>query len=407
MSNLVAELRTIHDELMSASRAFDRPEVLKPLEALEDSVNEIAKAWGNSWFGYQSRVYYAGLKPPPPGAHFSSEWGFQGSFGMGSRGDWQEFPADVVQAEIRRRAGDPDLSQALEATNESRRIFEQKRDDVISILRTARGKHDDQFLGKLIEEAEKEKAFTESEFVTVFRPSGTLMSRDTLAITQGLWTPPHVSVLVEILSIRAPRLACESLANTARRAFSHLERTEKNQTKMGRIGTNVFIGHGRSKEWKDLKDFINDRMRLPWDEFNRVPVAGIPNTVRLSAMLDAAEIAFLVLTAEDERADGSLQARMNVIHEAGLFQGRLGFAEQSSCLRKAARNSQISQDWAKSAFPRRTLRPHSTMFSSYLNVRGSSMRRNDETCCPLFESVHIRNSCFFITAELECSVSSN
>jgi predicted nucleotide-binding protein len=67
-------------------------------------------------------------------------------------------------------------------------------------------------------------------------------------------------------------------------------------------------------------------MRLPWDEFNRVPVAGIPNTVRLSTMLDAAEIALLVLTAEDERADGKLQARMNVVHEAGLFQGRLGFA---------------------------------------------------------------------------------
>src|SRR3546814_1400530 len=32
------------------------------------------------------------------------------------------------------------------------------------------------------------------------------------------------------------------------------------------------------------------------------------------------------MTAEDEWADGSLQARMNVIHEAGLFQGRLGFS---------------------------------------------------------------------------------
>lgn len=91
------------------------------------------------------------------------------------------------------------------------------------------------------------------------------------------------------------------------------------------VGTRVFIGHGRSKEWKDLKDFINDRMRLPWDEFNRVPVAGISNAERLSAMLDAAAIAFLVLTAEDETADGKFQARMNVIHEAGLFQGRLGF----------------------------------------------------------------------------------
>lgn len=44
-------------------------------------------------------------------------------------------------------------------------------------------------------------------------------------------------------------------------------------------------------------------------------------------MLNAATIAFLVMTAEDERADGAVQARMNVVHEAGLFQGRLGFTK--------------------------------------------------------------------------------
>lgn len=33
------------------------------------------------------------------------------------------------------------------------------------------------------------------------------------------------------------------------------------------------------------------------------------------------------MTAEDENADGEMQARMNVIHEVGLFQGRLGFTK--------------------------------------------------------------------------------
>ena len=42
-------------------------------------------------------------------------------------------------------------------------------------------------------------------------------------------------------------------------------------------------------------------------------------------MLDDASIAFLLMTAEDEQSDGTLHARMNVIHVAGLFQGRLGF----------------------------------------------------------------------------------
>jgi predicted nucleotide-binding protein len=32
------------------------------------------------------------------------------------------------------------------------------------------------------------------------------------------------------------------------------------------------------------------------------------------------------MTAEDTQGDGTIHARENVIHEAGLFQGRLGFA---------------------------------------------------------------------------------
>lgn len=41
----------------------------------------------------------------------------------------------------------------------------------------------------------------------------------------------------------------------------------------------------------------------------------------------SASFAFLVLTGEDERNDKTTQARMNVIHETGLFQGRLGFSK--------------------------------------------------------------------------------
>lgn len=70
---------------------------------------------------------------------------------------------------------------------------------------------------------------------------------------------------------------------------------------------------------------ISGRLKLPWDEFNRVSIAGITNTTRLSQMLDSAASAFLIMTAEDEQSDGKLRARMNVIHEAGFFQGRLGF----------------------------------------------------------------------------------
>jgi CAP12/Pycsar effector protein, TIR domain len=88
---------------------------------------------------------------------------------------------------------------------------------------------------------------------------------------------------------------------------------------------NVFIGHGHSQLWRSLRDFVETELRLRWDEFNRLPIAGMTNIERLSQMLEEAGFAFLVMTAEDEQRDGTFRARMNVIHEAGLLQGRLGF----------------------------------------------------------------------------------
>jgi predicted nucleotide-binding protein len=41
-------------------------------------------------------------------------------------------------------------------------------------------------------------------------------------------------------------------------------------------------------------------------------------------MADESSLALLVLTGEDKSEDG-IRARQNVIHECGLFQGRLGF----------------------------------------------------------------------------------
>jgi Predicted nucleotide-binding protein containing TIR-like domain len=94
-----------------------------------------------------------------------------------------------------------------------------------------------------------------------------------------------------------------------------------------KTGTTVFIGHGRSPLWRELKDFLVDRLHLTVDEFNSVPTAGVATVERLAEMLDAAVFAFLIMTAEDEQPDGNLRARENVVHEVGLFQGKLGFTK--------------------------------------------------------------------------------
>ena len=44
--------------------------------------------------------------------------------------------------------------------------------------------------------------------------------------------------------------------------------------------------------------------------------------------------AIVVVTAEDETSEGKWRARQNVVHEIGLFQGRIGF-ERVALLRQA------------------------------------------------------------------------
>jgi predicted nucleotide-binding protein len=89
------------------------------------------------------------------------------------------------------------------------------------------------------------------------------------------------------------------------------------------MGDKIFVGHGRSKEWLVLQEFLRYRLGLPVEEFNSSPTAGIMTAARLKEILNNAAFAFLVMTAEDERPDGGYN--LNVVHEAGLFQGCLGF----------------------------------------------------------------------------------
>lgn len=89
-------------------------------------------------------------------------------------------------------------------------------------------------------------------------------------------------------------------------------------------GRRIFIGHGHSLLWRVLKDFLERDLGLDWDEFDRQSVAGISTQARLEQLLSDACFALLLMTGEDQQTDG-LHARENVIHEVGLFQGRLGF----------------------------------------------------------------------------------
>jgi predicted nucleotide-binding protein len=68
--------------------------------------------------------------------------------------------------------------------------------------------------------------------------------------------------------------------------------------------------------------------------------------------MDSAAIAFLVMTAEDVMQDGEAQARMNVVHEAGLFQGRLGFTKAIIMLEEGCNEFSNIQGLGQIRFPK-------------------------------------------------------
>ena len=86
----------------------------------------------------------------------------------------------------------------------------------------------------------------------------------------------------------------------------------------------VFIGHGRDKQWRELKDHLHDKHGLDVEAYEIGARAGLTVQEVLDEMLTNSSLAVLVLTGEDEDAQGKMHARENVVHELGLFQGRLG-----------------------------------------------------------------------------------
>ena len=321
------EITKLGSTLSSAAGEGEEDGLRTALDAVERVCEQLKHSASGSWLGYHAYVYYVGLVPAPAGANFSQEWGLEDlSFTrLGSVGDWRQFDPRAVEQYIRDEAGVVSLDGFEKAAARARKTYEAARSELSSIFEVMPKSAKDGHLTALFEEFNGVKAPTAGEIIRAWQPRGQIMTRDTLALSQGWKNPPHLNVLSEVLSIQMAYKACEAAAEICQKMGAHLRR--KGNMTNETVATRIFLGHGRSGAWRELKDFVQDKLRLQWNEFNRVSAAGVPTAIRLGELLEDSRFAFLVLTAEDETADGETQARMNVIHEVGLFQGRLGFSK--------------------------------------------------------------------------------
>lgn len=326
-SSLGDVLLELSARLATVAAQIDDARLSRPLAALLECAERVGRSWSHSCLGYHALVYYEGFRPPPPGAHFSPEWGLM-EIMRGTTGDWREYTHDEVTSHIEKCAGRPDLEPLRDEARQAERVFRDAHDDTLSVLRAELRRNDDEHLRAVLDRAVKLKPIAYTTYLRSLFPAGQVSSRDAAAISNGFRSAPHQELIGQVVAIRSPFEASATLAHLCRSAARHLERVGGDVAPtVSQLASRsrIVIGHGQSPLWRELKDFVADRLGLPWDEFNRVAIAGVATVDRLQQMLEGSAMALLVATAEDELADGSIAARQNVVHEIGLFQGHLGF----------------------------------------------------------------------------------
>jgi hypothetical protein len=300
--------KVITEQLLQAIWASENALSLKDDEfltqneaRLKDNLAQVTNAFSGSWIGYHANVYYRDLQTPPPGDHFSSEWGLMSAYMSNPTSrNWGECSREGIRAAIMTDVHPEYENRMSEVSTQAKQVLDENCETVQTIVDALLAEGETPTLQRIHDDLAKiDLKLTAHKVIDVLRPHGQLMSRDSTAMSQGIITPVHCIVQAEQIALLHPFNGLETLAGCARRVLKYMEINDLIERSVMSNGNKVFIGHGRSPLWRELKDFVQDRLHLEWEEFNREPTAGIATVERLQHMLDAASFAFLVMTAED------------------------------------------------------------------------------------------------------------
>lgn len=279
------------------------------LSRLDKECDDAKRAWSGSNLGYHADVYTQGLQP---GAQFNPEWGLMDRWPTHQPDRrWEIVDPRELADHLIARARICDLDALKNQLALIREELTTLKEQGVSLLTLASAPVKDTFIDRKLREVEGIIIADPNTIAADLARGGPKWSRDSEAISQGLRTAAHQRLKAVCLSADVSENGLSLLQRVSREAASHMVQLDgTKRSDASATPKQVFIGHGRSPLLREFKDFIKERVELPYEEFNRVPVAGVTNVGRLSQMLDAAAIAFLIFTAEDEQADGEWHARM-------------------------------------------------------------------------------------------------
>ena len=223
------ELTSSHEELLGIAESLrqylrrgEAAGVLATLDRLEFAVELVGKAWSGSWLGYHANTYHDGLQAPPETAHFSQEYGLTDTFTGQRTSVWTEFDPETVIAKICEHAGVDDIEPVRTLHDETCRQFEIRKSQALSIIMNR--EQGDAVLEKLGLDIGRLEIPNREETLEMLMPDGKLVTRDAVAATAGICTPPHKAVLVEVIVTRHVLATLENLANLLQATGTQISR---------------------------------------------------------------------------------------------------------------------------------------------------------------------------------------
>ncbi len=197
------------------------------LERLGAAVELMEKAWSGSWLGYHANTYYDELQTPPRTARFSQVYGLAHTFTGQRTSVWTEFDPETVLDRICGLAGIDDLEPVRTLHDEACRQFEVRKSNALSIIRCR--EQADAVLEQLGLDVGKLEIPGREETLETLMPRGKLVTRDAVAATAGICTPPHKAVLVDVIVTRQALATLEDLADLLQAAGMRHSKQERHR----------------------------------------------------------------------------------------------------------------------------------------------------------------------------------
>lgn len=219
------DLLLIADGLRRLAERGRRPDFQAGLERIENAVGIAERAWSRSWLGYHANVYYSGLRTPPEGVRFDPDRGLTHTFTGQATSAWQEHDPDSVVAGILEHAGIVDIGPARSLASDARRKLETARSRALTVIGTRTPP--DAVLAGLASDIAGLRIPTRDEIVEAFMPEEDVTTRDAVAATSGICTPPHKALLADVTAARTSLAALDELVTLLQKAgarFGQLDR---------------------------------------------------------------------------------------------------------------------------------------------------------------------------------------